>query len=709
MKKNKLFILLLVVMALGTVSAYAAEPTINGQSAEFVDDRGVLYRDHNQVSLFTVNVESKFEANDQCYGDQLDNNPGDPYGIAKKVYNAMVAQMPELYTKENQHWGNEGNKYFVSSGISKAEAAQTPLEAAEVYICAAKEAYDLDYPEMCHTASSFSWLYKEDSGTIGIVMEFDTDVAQREKNLEAALDAFYADYIKNVGSSTRLAQYQYIHDYLCERLYYNHAAVNVKNRDAHNAYGALVGGEVAKGDVVCEGYADAFQLLCKKAKLPCLAVPGESFQQPNQPTGVTNHIWNYIQLEDGTWYAVDATWDDVDNVKIENTRVSTMHHNYFTDNHFFLTGHAKQNHAALGDLSTVGKAWMFDFPALDTAKPVAVTNVPTGKILVVLDSNQFSDALYVLGSCGIDGLLFGHIPNVTIELTQNTVVGKCCSTPNGYSIKIQGKSFSLTRDPGYANGCLFSVNSGGPLKLFDVTVDGENKPTTAPLIKVNQGATVLLGNATITRNQGACGIQTGGTILVGKNCTVDGNFSPGNTQSNVVLENAATIVVCAPLEATSKIGVTAGRGYCITPEPSYSWTPADRAVFTADNSGSQKLIFEAEQNKIYCGEMKATAKQHPVSITYVAAPTAASAAGESITLTNCSADAVSAQVYAAAYDASGKMVGIQQLAAVENLAVGVTSPAYQLPTLGSGAIASYQVFVLSGTTPISEKVSLPAA
>ena len=58
-----------------------------------------------------------------------------------------------------------------------------------------------------------------------------------------------------------------------------------------------------KIETVCAGYAKMMKLQCNKYGIPCVLV-----------TGVTDsgeyHMWNYIQMENGVWYAVDATWDD---------------------------------------------------------------------------------------------------------------------------------------------------------------------------------------------------------------------------------------------------------------------------------------------------------------------------------------------------------------------------------------------------------------
>ena len=49
---------------------------------------------------------------------------------------------------------------------------------------------------------------------------------------------------------------------------------------------------------VCEGYSRAFKIICDRIGLPCILVVGQG------------HMWNYVQNDDGVWYAVDVTWDD---------------------------------------------------------------------------------------------------------------------------------------------------------------------------------------------------------------------------------------------------------------------------------------------------------------------------------------------------------------------------------------------------------------
>lgn len=65
------------------------------------------------------------------------------------------------------------------------------------------------------------------------------------------------------------------------------------------AIGAPYG--ILTGSMICQGYAEAYQVLCQRAGLWCRVVSGES--------GGDAHAWNLVWLESGTYY-VDITWSD---------------------------------------------------------------------------------------------------------------------------------------------------------------------------------------------------------------------------------------------------------------------------------------------------------------------------------------------------------------------------------------------------------------
>lgn len=98
-----------------------------------------------------------------------------------------------------------------------------------------------------------------------------------------------------VSGSSRYAKCKSIHDKICEMTVYT---MNVPM--AHQPTGVFISGQA-----VCEGYAEAFKLICDREGIPCILVVG---------TGNGGaHKWNYVKMEDGKWYGMDATWADQGN------------------------------------------------------------------------------------------------------------------------------------------------------------------------------------------------------------------------------------------------------------------------------------------------------------------------------------------------------------------------------------------------------------
>ena len=81
--------------------------------------------------------------------------------------------------------------------------------------------------------------------------------------------------------------------------------------DEKLAYHTITGGLLSKYEHkgVCDCYARLFKLLCQKKGIACIMVAGGSDMLEGEVQ--MDHIWNYVQMEDGKWYLVDCTWDDL--------------------------------------------------------------------------------------------------------------------------------------------------------------------------------------------------------------------------------------------------------------------------------------------------------------------------------------------------------------------------------------------------------------
>lgn len=144
----------------------------------------------------------------------------------------------------------------------------------------------------------------------------------------AALEKAVDDAISAIGKArpSRAATVRAILDYLCDLITYGNRTGIMPDKNGgeahtvyydHTSYSALV----APNEGVCNAYAAAFKLLCDRYGIPCVHLSGAA-------TG-GNHAWNYVQMEDGCWYAVDPTWSDTETVNYD----------------YFLAGRNSVNHA----------------------------------------------------------------------------------------------------------------------------------------------------------------------------------------------------------------------------------------------------------------------------------------------------------------------------------------------------------------------------
>lgn len=120
------------------------------------------------------------------------------------------------------------------------------------------------------------------------------NVRQMITDAEAAADTFLSGLNSSMNDYDK---YWYIAKKLCEETAYDNAFPQVSMRqflDGSGVYGALV-----NRLSVCQGFAQTYDYLCKRAGLFSLVVSGN--------TSSGDHAWNIIKLDDG-YYHVDTTW-----------------------------------------------------------------------------------------------------------------------------------------------------------------------------------------------------------------------------------------------------------------------------------------------------------------------------------------------------------------------------------------------------------------
>jgi len=163
------------------------------------------------------------------------------------------------------------------------------------------------------------------------------------------------------SGTTMYEKVKSIHDYICRLASYSYDGSFI-----HSAYGALI-----ERKAVCEGYAEAFKLLCDANGIDCLLISGVA----DNGTATENHLWNYVRMDDGKWYAVDATWNDgtviQDRYFLIGSDTVVIRHSA-NDSEITFSG----NHLPDGDINNAGIK-SFSYPPL--SHDAYLVNNPSGK------------------------------------------------------------------------------------------------------------------------------------------------------------------------------------------------------------------------------------------------------------------------------------------------------------------------------------------
>ncbi len=239
-------------------------------------------------------------------------------------------------TKGTKPKEDKENYYIEVTTISGTLAANETLSTklGEVrddispYVRAAVDAFDRDHPEVFWLDGNSSLLV---SGS-AMGSEYKIDVLfplKTEANPENSKDAFdirateYQNpdtiktaitardtHIKTIRTaatgSSRLDKVTAFNEWLTKHNEYNTGNLDNGPHDMRECVSALEG-RIGTDGPVCEGYARAFKVLCDKESIPCILVDGQATNSSSESEG---HMWNYVQMENNNWYAVDVTWND---------------------------------------------------------------------------------------------------------------------------------------------------------------------------------------------------------------------------------------------------------------------------------------------------------------------------------------------------------------------------------------------------------------
>ena len=120
-----------------------------------------------------------------------------------------------------------------------------------------------------------------------------------------------------------------------------------------SAFSAIEGNNGQQAPV-CEGYSRAFKVLCDKMDIPCILMAGIVTNGSGNTGG---HMWNYVQMEDEQWYAVDVTWDDPSSKYVHDVVSGYESHDWF------LLGSTSDVSDGLTFIESHPEGWLNSYPS----------------------------------------------------------------------------------------------------------------------------------------------------------------------------------------------------------------------------------------------------------------------------------------------------------------------------------------------------------
>ena len=300
--------------------------------------------DNVETSSFSNSVKyNSSSSSKHYYYSQLDD-------YSKTIYDGLIANKDEM--KSGVHKIEFGNSF------DQLLSSPNGQDLLGTYYQSAIEAFTYDNPDVFYLDPTKLFLNIQTT-TKGKNKYYNVYLSSRngEKYLAAGFSSAeevnqcesQIIQVKNEVlqglSGNKQKQIKHIHDYLVDNVSFDQT---ISGSNIYNLCGALV-----NRSCVCEGYAKAFKYLLDEAGIDCVIVIGTGINSKGE---TENHAWNYAAI-DGTWYAVDTTWDDP---VIQGGGVLHSSHKY----RYFLKGSAtiSKDHIANGQFTEGGKN--FEYPSI---------------------------------------------------------------------------------------------------------------------------------------------------------------------------------------------------------------------------------------------------------------------------------------------------------------------------------------------------------
>lgn len=278
-------------------------------------------------------------------------------------YNQLSATEKIIYTRIDNYIAASPTGQALSLNSSDFQTSGVSLNN----ISRAYDAFRYDHAEV-FWIDGMNYTINSDKSVNISFKQSSVNAYHESSDVEAKLDAMAA----SIQGSTRYEQVKDIYIKTIELLQYDTSITVLDINNSKVRRSQHLPSAVINNNTVCAGYAKMVQELCDRLGIPAVLVTGVA----NNGQMTQNHMWNMIQMEDGKWYALDATWGDVnasvitsDYFLIGANSVSTVTNASFIQSHTSDNGLYSQN------------GYSFSYPSLSTSRysqePLVIKEIST--------------------------------------------------------------------------------------------------------------------------------------------------------------------------------------------------------------------------------------------------------------------------------------------------------------------------------------------
>lgn len=242
----------------------------------------------------------------------------------KKVYDLLLKSMISFdVSKENAECVERtiSGNYYAAQKVDVSSYKMTKSQMEKIYF-----ALEADCLEFFWLDDTLCWEYSGNyikSWYIMVERDYWTYLTRKAaaESIKKGM-TYFLERIDNakVAQKSEMEMELLIHDMIIKEVNYAYDDWGAPETSAYAHSIVGVFDNNSKTNVVCEGYAKAFQYLCNYAGLNSIYAVGYS------TTGGYSggHAWNLVKI-DGKWYNVDLTWDDEN----ENNEYDGYYYDYY--------------------------------------------------------------------------------------------------------------------------------------------------------------------------------------------------------------------------------------------------------------------------------------------------------------------------------------------------------------------------------------------